>query len=318
MTNATLRLSLFAVASCLFVALAPAVRAAEADPCTPPAKRPGAGPHKLRLVLPDDLARVPENRRAIAAAARAAGVTLLDEETLFARGAESQLDAIAASVSGLYRLAPPQTREFFQYADDMDLFNGAGWSFDTAALTPEQLPVPAGWALSAAPGQAVWWVVHFAAPMTSTAAPDWLAQLNTRHIPIAEQGETSLLARMTAEQARRVRRLAGVDWVGRYEAVLKLGLALGGFEACVPRDRSGGEALLKAAGERPQEAVKLVVILFSKSAELRKLLEAAGGKVTGDDGELLHVEGPRRLIRWLARRVEVKQVELEGEKRVGL
>jgi hypothetical protein len=64
--------------------------------------------------------------------------------------------------------------------------------------------------------------------------------------------------------------------------------------------------------------VKLVAGLFSRSAELRKSLEAAGGRVLADEPEALTVQGPRRLIRWLARRVEVKWVALAPERKVGL
>jgi hypothetical protein len=276
--------------------------------------------------MPDAVSQDAANRARIAAGLAKVGArVILDagaghDSSFLVQATDAQLDALATRLTGVYRNSVEQVRAWFEYADDLDVLEGAGLIVDTATMRPNELPVPHGWALAVGPKQPVYWLVHFTAGM-GFPNEDWLALLMDETGPFAKPAPivvpsytaTQLVARMSAAQARQVRRLPGVDWVGRYEAVLKLGLSLGPSTPC-QAGRAGAEELLRSAEARPQEQIELSVGLFDSSQELVKAIAAEGGSVSAGGENTLIVKGPRRLIRWLARRVEVQFIEVKPER----
>ncbi|ATB43440.1 hypothetical protein CYFUS_008920 [Cystobacter fuscus] len=285
-------------------------------------KRPGGGLHKIKIRMPDAMARDEASLKHVAAGLASVGARVLFEYgagsgfPFFVQATDSQLDALAARLTRLYQNPVEQVRAWFQYADDVDVLEsvGLGLIVDTGRTRPDQLPVPRGWTLAAGPEQPVYWLVHFAAPMFGDSP--WLASL--QHAPalaspapvvLVDWNATTAVVRMSAVQAGQVRRLPGVDWVGRYEAALKLGRSLGPLSGCL-EGRAGAARLLRSAEALPEEEVELVVGLFESNPKLSKAIIAQGGAVSEGGEDMLIVKGPRRLIRWLARRVEVRFLDV--------
>jgi hypothetical protein len=173
----------------------------------------------------------------------------------------------------------------------------------------EPRPLP-GWEPMAGDRERVWWVAQ-AAGMPETDWPVVLYELE-------EQGiETPGWS--AATQAKELARRDGIQWVGRYQPLYKLGVGLAeGGERCwiLPGPRTEAEQVAAAAGTNArsrQERVTVSVLLFpgTRLDGVKRLARAAGGKVINEDsGEpFLTLEVPRAALRALARHEGVRLID---------
>jgi len=215
---------------------------------------------------------------------------------------------------GLHVVVQDEARFVELPAGFVDTFRARGIGFE-----PKPLP---GWEPTAGARERVWWVAQ-AVGMPDT---DWpipmTAELEEQGIETPGWSGATLLFRATEARAKELARRDGVQWVGRYQPLYKLGVGLAeGGERCwiLPGPRKEAEKVAAAAGtnaDERQERVTVTVLLFpgTRLDGVKKLARAAGGKVIHENLEepFLTLEVPRGALRALARHEGVRLIDPAG------
>ncbi len=248
--------------------------------------------HKVFIAV--EIGNIEQRARVAAAGA----VILADYDTrLLARANDEQIAALREAGLAV------------ELADELDRLILSSVVIDTTVSAPPTLAREEGWATRAAPGEPIYWLVQFVGPYL----PAWVEAMRaTGATVVGPMPQSSLLVRMTAEQAQAVAAIPQVQWVGEYLPSYKIHPLLIGQAGPLPdvefRRLVAPPPGVEARAAEPPLAVTIVLFEADALSAVVAQIEANAGVVRAAEAGTIICELPRANLGAVAALPAVAQI----------